>query len=170
MKNRDEKRMMDCRTVHDQLQDYVDGSLARRESMELFLHCRDCADCRRALEATEQFFDMLGELPAIVAPADFDERILASVPYEAYRAMEPLRRERVPVLLAEESLPAFVRSDVTRTVGALLAVVGLGSLTTEFLPGWTTALMVGIVPAALVGLQSLSRRIYVGMAAKSTAR
>jgi hypothetical protein len=104
-------------------------------------------------------FEMLGSLPAAEVPADFDARVLASVPYEAYRAMEPLRRERVPVYLEEEFLPAPVRAVGTRAGGialAALAAVGLGA---SWLPDWTAAIaVVGVLPELLVRVQRLARR------------
>ena len=102
---------------------------------------------------------MLDSLPDHEVPADFDQAVLASVPYAAYQAMEPLRRERVPVFLEEAFLPRFVRSRLTRLVGIRccgggrgLGPAGDGS---AVLP---VVIVVGLVPELLVRLQGLGRR------------
>jgi anti-sigma factor RsiW len=148
-----------CISCRGAFQDYLDGVLPKKRSLEIFLHLRDCEACRQELAELESLFEMLGSLPAAEVPADFDARVLASVPYEAYRAMEPLRRERVPVYLEEEFLPAPVRAVGTRAGGialAALAAVGLGA---SWLPDWTVAIaVVGVLPELLVRLQRLARR------------
>ena len=101
----------DCRLG---LQDYLDGTLEKKQSVAVFLHLRECASCRHEHEALRAVFACLDTLPAVEAPADFDAAILASVPYAAYQAMEPLRRERVPVFLEDHFLPAWLRSRVPR--------------------------------------------------------
>jgi len=101
----------------------------------------------------------LESLPEVPVPADFDARILSSIPYAAYRAMEPIRRERVPVYLEETFLPATVRSPVVRMAGLAAAAIAGAGLVTGGLPDWSVAVCaLGLVPELLVRLQRLARR------------
>jgi len=147
----------DCRTG---LQEYLDGTLEKKASLRIFLHLRDCPGCADEHAAMQGLFHMLDSLPAREVPADFDDAILASVPYAAYRAMEPLRRERVPVYLEEHFLPAVVRSPATRLVGvaaSLLAVVAAAAF--EVPAWWPAVVAAGLVPELLVRAQGLGRRV-----------
>jgi len=160
-----------CTDIRARLQDYMDGTLERKVSMSLFLHLRECDGCSKELEEMERLYGLLGSLDPVAPPEDFDARILESVPYEAYRAMEPLRRERMPVILDEEALPAFVRARGTRAVGGLVAVLAAIGLATDTLTGgWAALAVAGVLPEALVRLQSASRRIYTGVVQRSTSR
>ena len=95
----------DCRRTRDKMQDYLDQTLPKRESLAVFLHVRECGECHEQLAALQTLYERLATMPPVEAPADFDARVLAAVPYEAYRAMAPLRSPRVPVLLEHDSLP-----------------------------------------------------------------
>ncbi len=151
-----------CAEVCGRLQDYLDETLDKSESMAVYLHLRDCEGCRKELDELKALFAMLGDMPQTEVPEDFDEKILASVPYAAYREMEPLRRERIPVLLEEESLPGFVRSAATRIAGGTIAVATAAGLALGRLPDPAAALLVlGVLPEALVLLQRFTRRLYV---------
>lgn len=161
----------DCTETRTRLQDYLDGALPRKASMKLFLHIRECNGCSRELEEMERLYGLLGGLSPIEPPADFDARILETVPLEAYRAMEPLRRERMPVILDEEALPAFVRARGTRAAGGLIAVLSAVGLATHALPeGWAILAIAGALPEALVRIQDASRRIYTGVMQRSSTR
>ena len=162
----------DCTETRAGLQGYLDGTLTRKASMKLFLHIRECDGCSRELREMERLYGLLGGLPPLEPPADFDARILESVPLEAYRAMEPLRRERMPVILDEEALPAFVRARGTRAVGGLVAALSAVGLATRLLPegGAILTLIAGALPEALVRLQDASRRIYTGVMQRSSTR
>ncbi len=127
--------------------------------MELFLHVRKCEACRSELEELRALVGRLESLPPIPPPPGFDERILAAIPLDAYRAMEPLRRDRVPVFLEEGFLPAFVRSRLTRAGGAALAVLLAAALTVGWLPDAAALLFpVTLAPELLVRVQRLARR------------
>ena len=120
-----------CRECCDGLQDYLDGTLGKKYSLQFFLHMRECVGCREEHDRLQGLYEMLKSLPDHQVPEGFDEAILASVPYEAYREMEPIRRERVPVYLEEEFLPAWVRSPVSRLAGlgaALASVLAMAAL------------------------------------------
>ncbi len=153
-----------CDECQHQLQDYLDGSLARRQSMRLFLHLRDCEACGNELERLQALVGALESLPAREPPADFDTRILASVPYEQYRAMAGIRAERVPVFLEPESLPAWVRARATLIAGATVATAGLAARLSGLM-GETAlvAVVVGLAPLAAVGLQAAARRVVIGL-------
>ncbi len=106
----------DCRL---EMQDYLDGTLEKKRSLSVFLHLRECEACRFEHDALRAVFAGLEALPALEAPADFDARVLASVPYGAYQAMASLRRERVPVFLEEQFLPAWLRARELDAAGNL---------------------------------------------------
>jgi anti-sigma factor RsiW len=151
---------LDCRECHEGLQDYLDGTLDKQVSLRFFLHMRECSGCQEEHDRLQGLYEMLQSLPDHAVPEGFDEAILASVPYEAYRAMEPLRRERVPVYLEEEFLPAWVRSPVTRVAGlgaALASVIAIAALDASSV--LSAVIAVGVVPQVLVSLQGLGRRV-----------
>lgn len=149
-----------CADCREGLQEYLDGTLDKQLSLRYFLHLRDCQACSAHHVQWQGLFEMLDSLPELEAPVDFDTAVLASVPYAAYRAMEPLRRERVPVYLTESFLPGFLRSRVTRYSGVALSAVG--AAISLALPGvwWLpVAAVAGLVPELLVLLQGLGRRV-----------
>jgi anti-sigma factor RsiW len=142
------------------LQEYLDGTLAKTESLALFLHVRECSDCSQRLESWRTLYRTLNEMPTCEVPSDFDERVLAAVPYAAYRAMEPLRRDRVAVYLEEEFLPAALRAPVTRVAGLTVAAgAGLGLVTGAGPASIEAVALLGILPEVLVRLQELGRRL-----------
>lgn len=108
----------DCRQTRDRMQDYLDQTLPKRESLAVFLHVRECGECSAQSATLQSLYEQLNGLPPLEAPADFDARVLAAVPYAAYRAMAPLRSPRVPVLGAREpaGLGAFALGAVGRPV------------------------------------------------------
>jgi anti-sigma factor RsiW len=150
---------LDCRECVDGLHEYLDGTLEKTRSLQFFLHLRDCSGCQTEHDNLQALFGMLESLPDHEVPADFDAKILASVPYAAYRAMEPIRRERVPVFLEEEFLPAWVRSSMTRLAGVGVALMGviLGQ-TVEGLSSVAAISLLGLLPELLVRLQGVGRR------------
>ncbi len=162
----------ECRQACDRMQDYLDQTLPKRESLAVFLHVRECGGCRAQLETLQALYARLGDLPPLEAPADFDARILAAVPYENYRAMAPLRSPRVPILLEHESLPAWLRSRSVRLVGLLAAAAALTAAASGIAEGtaaWTVA-GVGCLPELSVRLQNLTRRVYVATVHRSIPR
>jgi anti-sigma factor RsiW len=160
-RNRKSGPELTCEGCRLGLQEYLDGTLDKPESVRYFLHLRDCPGCQGEHDRLQGLFQMLESLPDHPVPAGFDAAVLASVPYAAYRAMEPLRRDRVPVFLEEAFLPRFLRARTTRWAGfgmaaisAALAVQGEGS---SLLP---VLVAVGLVPEILVRLQGLGRRAF----------
>lgn len=150
-----------CRDLRQQFQAYLDGDLERERSLELFLHVRDCPECHAELETLKGLFARLDALSAVPVPEDFDARILANVPYAAYREMEPLRRERVPVYLEEAFLPALVRSPFARAGGVIVAGGLAAGLLSGALPDLAGVVAVaGLIPEALVRAQRLARRLH----------
>lgn len=149
-----------CHDCRDGLQEYLDGTLEKKQSLRFFLHLRDCSECQAEHTLLQGMFTMLDSLPDHEVPADFDDAILASVPYAAYREMEPLRRERVPVYLEEHFLPQFVRSRVTRLSGLGVTVVAVTATVVLDGPAWLpVAAAAGVLPELLVRLQGLGRRV-----------
>lgn len=147
----------DCRT---ELQDYLDGTLEKKRSLSVFLHLRDCAACRREHEALSRVFAGLDALPAREVPSGFDAVVLAAVPYAAYQAMEPLRRERVPVYLERGFLPVWLRARATRACGLAGAAGATGAWLAGAGPDWLAAVAaLGVVPELLVRAQGLGRRL-----------
>jgi len=153
-----------CSECQVGLQEYLDGTLAKKQSLRIFLHLRDCKACEQSHLSLKNLFELLGDLPQHELPADFDDAILASVPYASYLAMEPLRRARVPVYLEEHFLPAVIRSQVTRLAGVGLSAVALGAMMVWDGSPWLVAaspvaIIVGVVPELLVRMQGLGRRV-----------
>jgi len=162
----------DCRQSQDRMQDYLDRTLPKGESLAVFMHVRECGECRTRLAALQTLCERLDDLPPLEAPADFDARVLAAVPYETYRAMASLRSPRVPVLLEHESLPAWVRSRSVRLVGLIAAAAALTAAANGFAGGaaaWTVA-GIGCAPELSVRLQELTRRVYVATVHRSIPR
>lgn len=151
-----------CAECRQRLPAYLDGDLAKTDSMQIFLHLRACAECAAELARQERLVTLLESLPRREPPAGFDARILASVPYEAYRAMAELRRPRVPVFLCEEALPGWIRSRAVRWSGAALAAVALAGHGAGLLPaGAIAAALAGLLPEVILRFQGLGRRLVL---------
>lgn len=147
-----------CSELRPLLQDYVDQTLPKERSVEVFLHLRVCEGCRQEVETLKDLFRELGSMPAVEPPADFDRRVLASVPYDSYRRMAPLRTPRLPVYLEPEYLPRPVRSPLTRVAGGLVAVAAAAGMAAAWLPDWSLlAVLIGAAPEGLVRLQQGGR-------------
>jgi hypothetical protein len=152
-----------CAECRERLPLYLEEGLQKTESLRVFLHARGCAACAAELAAQEALTELLRSLPQRRPPADFDAKILAAVPYGAYRAMAGLRRPRVPVLLETESLPAWLRSPAIRATGAIIAAGVVAARLAGLLP--ETALLaaaVGLLPEVVLRLQALGRRLVLG--------
>ncbi len=149
-----------CHDCRDGLQEYLDGTLAKKRSLQYFLHLRECSACQESHATMQGLFEMLDTLPACEVPADFDDAILASVPYASYQEMEPLRRERVPVYLEEHFLPQLVRSRTTRWSGLGVSLVSIVAAVALEGPAWLPiSAGIGLVPELLVRAQGLGRRM-----------
>ncbi len=154
-----------CAECQQRLQDYLDGVLEKPESMRVFLHVRECEACAEELAGIEQLVAGLEALPERDVPADFDAKVLASVPYEQYRAMAGLRRNRVPVFLEEETLPVWVRARGVRATGAAVAGLVLVGRVAGLLPDAALiAAVAGMVPETVVALRSIARRLVMAVA------
>jgi len=152
--------VLTCPDCRDRLQEYLDGTLEKSVSLRIFMHLRACPECSARHDQLVKLFGMLDDLPAEPVPDDFDVAVLAAVPYESYRAMAELRRERVPVFLEEHFLPAFLRSPVTRLAGVGVSAVAAGCwLFIDPSPLLAAAAVAGLVPEAAVLLQGLGRRM-----------
>jgi anti-sigma factor RsiW len=158
-KNNKPEGPLGCDQCRQGLQEYLDGTLEKPESLRFFLHLRECSACQAEHDRLQGLFRMLDSLPDHEVPADFDDAVLASVPYAAYQAMEPLRRDRVPVYLEEAFLPRFVRARLTRLVGSGIAAVSAALAFRGDDSAILPILMVaGLLPELLVRLQGLGRR------------
>jgi anti-sigma factor RsiW len=159
---------LNCGQCLESLQEYLDGTMEKKNSLQVFLHLRECPECQDEHDQLGSMFLLLDSLPDHELKADFDEKVLASVNYDGYRAMESIRRERIPVYLEEEFLPAFVRSRATRLVGGGLSAVALMIQWNlggpQFLP---IVVAVGLVPELLVRLQGFGRRALVAQQSES---
>jgi len=150
---------LECQECQNGLQEYLDGTLAKARSLQFFMHLRECQACQTEHDNLQMLFEMLDSLPGHEVPADFDDKILASIPLAGYKAMEPIRRQRVPVYLEEEFLPAVVRAAGVRLGGALVAIVGVGA--GQYIGGLETLSaisLLGLVPELLVRSQGVGRR------------
>ena len=162
---------MKCGSCRDSLQEYLDGTLEKKTSLQLFLHLRECVDCQVEHDRLEGMFQLLDNLPDYQAPANIDEKILASVNYQRYRAMEKIRRERVPVYLEKEFLPVMVRSRVTRLAGVGVSILSMLCMLAMDLPnlsGFLPLMVVaGVVPELLVRIQGIGRRVVLAQQSES---
>lgn len=153
---------MSCAACRRFLQAYQDDGLPKADSMQIFLHLRACPECAQELDRHKRMVALLETLPHRDPPAGFDDRILAAVPYDAYRAMANLRRPRVPAFLAEESVPGWIRSRAVRWTGASLAALALAGHGAGFWPFETIAVaLAGLIPEVLLRLQGLGRRMVL---------
>lgn len=151
---------LSCSECQERLQDYLDNGLERRASMQVYLHVQDCDDCAAQLAELELLVSQLEALPERHVPDDFDARVLASIPYDSYRAMASLRAPRVPVFLEREALPAWVTSPVSRFGGLAVAAVACGAyLTIAPSDGVLAVAALAAVPQTLVWLQTLARNV-----------
>ena len=151
---------LNCPDCRHGLQDYLDGTLEKKRSLAVFLHLRDCEACRLEHDALRAVFAGLEALPSLAAPADFDGKVLASVPYAAYQAMASLRRERVPVFLEEQFLPTWVRARATRLAGLIATAAVAAAFAAGAGHGWLLAPgVLGAVPELLCSMQSVGRRL-----------
>jgi len=151
---------LSCSECQERLQDYLDHGLERRESMQVYLHVRECADCAAELATLESLVAQLDGLLERDVPEDFDARILASIPYESYRAMASLRAPRVPVFLEREALPSWLTHPAVRLGGlavtAAIVAARLGGVAGD--PILAIAAM-SATPQALVWLQTAARNV-----------
>ena len=158
-KNNKPEGPLPCNECRQGLQEYLDGTLDKPESLRFFLHMRDCPGCQEEHDRLQGLFRMLDSLPDHEVPAEFDRAVLASVPYAAYQAMEPLRRDRVPVYLEEAFLPRFMRARLTRLVGFGVASVAAAlALRGDGAAGLPVLIVAGLLPEFVVRLQGLGRR------------
>ena len=158
-RNGDNTNRLACRDVNLRLQDYLDGTLDKTESVGVFLHLRGCDACQREHDAVRELFSQLDQLPQHPVPEGFDELILETVPFEAYRAMEPIRRERVPVYLETGFLPAWLRAPLVRLAGLATTLASVLAMNTVDAPSLLLVPAVaGVLPEALVRVQALARR------------
>ena len=158
-RNKDNTNRLACGDVNACLQDYLDGTLDKTESVGVFLHLRGCEACQREHDAVRDLFSLLDKLPHHPVPEGFDAPILEAVPYEAYRAMEPIRRERVPVYLETEFLPAWLRAPLVRLAGLATTLAAVMAMNTVDAPSLLLVPAVaGALPETLVRVQALARR------------
>lgn len=158
--NNHSESSLGCQECQNGLQEYLDGTLEKAVSLQFFLHLRECQTCQTEHENLQALFGMLDSLPAHEVPADFDDKILASIPLAGYQAMEPIRRQRVAVYLEEEFLPAIVRAPGVRLAGALVAAAGLvAGQTVNGMDSISAVSLLGLVPELLVRLQGVGRRV-----------
>jgi anti-sigma factor RsiW len=103
---------MDCRTATGLIEAYLDNELDRTDARGLEAHLESCAECRAALERTDELRRALHD-PSLrhAAPASLRERIAASA-----HTASPARR----------STPAWLRY-----AAACVIAFGAGGLTTR---------------------------------------
>lgn len=151
---------LSCGECLEQLQDYLDDGRERGGSLAVSLHLQACPGCAARFAELAALVSHLESLPDREVPADFDARVLASVPYDSYRAMAALRAPRVPVFLERESLPIWVRHRAVRLGGATLMAAALAArLVVWPHDGLLLAAGLGLAPELLVQLQALARTI-----------
>lgn len=109
----------------DRVQDYVDGSMPRRDAVQFYLLTQKEPALAAELEAHRALIAALEEQPVEAPGAGFDARILASVPYDRYR--EGPRRPESVLVIGDASEPVWVRATrpLRRGVGAALVAYAL---------------------------------------------
>lgn len=151
-----------CKSYIAQIQQYIDGDLEKKQSMSLFLHARDCSACGLEIKKAENLCAKLSALPEIEAPVDIDEKILASVPYDSYKAMAGIRAVRVPVILEEEVIPVIIRSGVTRVICSTIATLTAAGIASGWLGSESIIVFIAAaLPETLVRTQSLFRKRFL---------
>ena len=157
-KSKNTGQPLSCQECQNGLQEYLDGTLEKKQSLRFFLHIRDCAACKVEHAQLQDLYSLLDNLPEQSVPEGFDQTILAAVPYEAYQEMAAIRAERVPVFLEEAFLPEIIRSSVTRTIGVGAAAVATGVFWMAGGPAFLPFIsVVGLIPEILVRLQGVGR-------------
>lgn len=81
---------MDCRTVTEQMNAWLDGELNAHSAARLKKHVRDCPACAARLHELEQLYNVLDELPGPPpAPNLANETLRAARELSAARPMAP---------------------------------------------------------------------------------
>jgi hypothetical protein len=81
----------------NRVQDYVDGTMSRRDAVEFYLLARKEERLRQEVDAYKALHAALDQMSIEEPSANFDAAILNSVPIERYRSA-PRKPERVLVL------------------------------------------------------------------------
>ena len=70
-------RMASCREVAELLSDYMENTLSDDERRSIDFHLKTCVDCRNYLETLKQTMTLLGQIPAVPMPSEFEEHLEA---------------------------------------------------------------------------------------------
>jgi hypothetical protein len=70
---------MDCRTFHRQLEDYLEGGLDFPARFGMERHAKQCFACEKDVLEAQNLRRMARELQRVVAPANFEARLLARI-------------------------------------------------------------------------------------------
>jgi hypothetical protein len=62
---------MKCPQVHDQLTEYIKGTLDKNSALEITSHVADCPNCARELSFFKEYLQNLSAMPQAQAPAEF---------------------------------------------------------------------------------------------------
>ncbi len=105
---------MNCKQIHDQLDDFIDGKLSQQQATEIREHIVDCSVCDQRLCEHQEYIQSMGEMPVPDMSLGFTQRALR-------RAVEQKQHQRL---------------GFTRGFGSAL-VVGLAmwAMVTVFIPG-----------------------------------
>jgi anti-sigma factor RsiW len=95
------------------LLDYCAHTLEPARALEFEKHIESCADCRRAVEAQSEVWQLLGGWKPAPVPADFDARLYARIAREAEspawrRWLRRILNPAVPVALWKPAVPIAV--------------------------------------------------------------
>ncbi|WP_256761611.1 zf-HC2 domain-containing protein [Cohnella sp. WQ 127256] len=71
---------MKCNVAVVFMHDYLDGDLAREETMQLQKHLGECSSCSNRYESLERTEALVKAFPIEKAPADLGDRIMKSLP------------------------------------------------------------------------------------------
>lgn len=70
---------MTCEMLQSRLSAYLDGELAGRDMMAIRTHVHQCPECAQILEIERMTKEALAGIPSVEPPADFEERLIATV-------------------------------------------------------------------------------------------
>ena len=66
---------MNCNKIHELIDMYVDGNLSEAENREIEKHMEECDDCKAMVEDMLSLKDMLGNLPELDLPENFEAEL-----------------------------------------------------------------------------------------------
>jgi anti-sigma factor RsiW len=113
---------VNCEQIRNRLNAYVDQEVTARESTEIALHLKSCANCRNEVESLHQLAFELRQHP-IPSPSEaLTTRIVAQGTQRLHAAKRRSLRWSLPHSLFWDSLPGSMRA-----AAAVMLIIGLAA-------------------------------------------